>query len=291
MIRHSVKTNDGRTVNVGEGGDRRGRPVFALHGTPSSLILYPPHLADASKKRIRLISFDRAGYGRSSPGPGRKVADASDDVAAIADSLGLERFAVWGISGGGPHALACAALLPKRVVAAASLALPAPFPARGLDWFAGQGQDNVEEFEAALAGQENLERYLGSQRAQLLKATPEEIIQLWDRILPRMDKVALLGELGPFLASNMKSALRRGYAGWRDDDLSFVSDWGFDLSDISVPILLWQGRHDRMVPYEHGRWLARQLKGAEVRLMPDDGHLTLFERHIPETHAWLLKHF
>jgi len=291
MIRHQVQTKDGRVLNVGEGGDRRGMPIFALHGTPGSLMLYPPNTADAMKRGVRLISYDRSGYGRSSPDPGRKVADAARDVATIADFLGLERFAVWGISGGGPHSLACAALLPKRVVAAASLASPAPYPSRGLDWFAGQGEDNVAEFKAALGGPGRLNRFLAPQRTQLLKATPEEITRLWDSILPRMDKAALSGELGQFLASSLKSALRLGFAGWRDDDLAFVSDWGFRLSEISVPLIILQGRHDKMVPYAHGRWLAKHLKGAETHLLPDDGHLTLLERHVPETHAWLLKRF
>jgi pimeloyl-ACP methyl ester carboxylesterase len=286
-----VRTSNGRVLHVGEGGDRRGKPVFALHGTPGSVMLYGPHVSDASKRGIRLISYDRSGYGGSSPHPGRKVADAAKDVEAIADSLGLDHFAVWGISGGGPHALACAALRPNRVVAVASLASPAPYPSRGLDWLSGMGEDNVSEFKAAMAGPEQLSQLLEPQRAQLLKATPEEIAQLWESLLPPADKAVLTGKLGPFLASNLKKGLRTGYEGQRDDDLAFVSDWGFKPSDVSVPLLLWQGKHDKMVPLAHGQWLAEHIKGVEARLSPNDGHLTLFERRIPETHAWLLKHF
>jgi pimeloyl-ACP methyl ester carboxylesterase len=291
MIGHLVRTSDGRVLNVGEGGDRRGKPVFALHGTPGSLMLYESHVSDASKRGIRLISYDRSGYGGSSPHPGRRVADAAKDVEAIADSLRLERFAVWGISGGGPHALACAALLRDRVVAAASLASPAPYPSRGLDWLSGMGEDNVSEFKAAMAGPEQLSRFLGPQRAQLLKATPEEIAELWESLLPPVDKAVLAGKLGPFLVSNLKKGLRPGYEGQKDDDLAFVSGWGFRPSDVSVPLLLWQGKHDKMVPFAHGMWLAEHIREADARLSSDDGHLTLFERHVPETHAWLLKHF
>ena len=286
-----MQTNDGRVLNVGEGGKRGGMPIFALHGTPGSLMLYPPHVADASKRGIRLISYDRSGYGGSSEHPGRKVADAAKDVATIADFLGLERFAVWGISGGGPHSLGCAAKLPTRVVAAASLASPAPYPSRGLDWLSGQGEGNVTEFKAAMAGPKPLGQFLEAQRTQLLKATLAEISQLWNSLLPRMDEAALSGKLGPFLAANLKAGLRPGYEGWRDDDLAFVSDWGFRPSEVSVPLLLWQGKHDKMVPFAHGKWLAKQVRGAEVHLSPDDGHLTLLERRVPETHAWLLKHF
>jgi pimeloyl-ACP methyl ester carboxylesterase len=291
MIGHLVRTSDGRVLNVGEGGDRRGKPVFALHGTPGSIMLYEPHVSDASKRGIRLISYDRSGYGGSSPHPGRKVATAAKDVEAIADYLGVEHFAVWGISGGGPHALACAALLPDRVVAAASLASPAPYPSRGLDWLSGMGEDNVSEFKAAMAGPEQLSLFLGPQRAQLLEARPEEIAKLWASLLSPVDKTALAGKLGPFLASTMRKGLRPGYEGQKDDDLAFVSDWGFKPSDVSVPILLWQGKHDKMVPFTHGQWLTEHIKGVEARLSPDDGHLTLFGRRIPETHDWLLKHF
>ncbi len=291
MTTHLVRTSDGRVLNVGEGGDRRGKPVFALHGTPGAMILYAPHIDDASKRGIRLISYDRPGYGGSAPHPGRKVADAAKDVAAIADSLGLERFAVWGVSGGGPHALACAALLSDRVVAAASLASPAPYPSAGLDWLHGQGEENVAEFRASMEGPEQLGLYLGPQRAQLLKAKPEEIAQVMKSLIPPVDEAALSGGLGRFLVSNMGEGLRAGYEGWREDDLAFVSDWGFRLSDIAVPLLLWQGKHDKMVPYAHGEWLARHIGGVEAHLSSEDGHLTLFERRVPETHAWLVRHF
>lgn len=291
MIRRSVRTRDGRVLNFAEAGDKGGKPVFALHGTPGSIILYGPHVRDASKRGIRLVSYDRPGYGDSSTHPGRRVADAAKDVTTIADSLGLEKFAVWGISGGGPHALACAALLPGRVAAAASLASPAPYPSRGLDWLKGQGADNVSEWKAVLAGPEQLDRYLEPQRAALLKVRPEELAQVMESLIPPVDKAALSGGLGAYMASNMQEGLRPGYEGWKEDDLAFLSGWGFKPSDVSVPLLLWQGRHDRMVPFAHGQWLAKRIRGAEARLSPDDGHLTLFERRVPETHAWLLKHF
>lgn len=254
-------------------------------------MLYGAHVNDAAKRGIRLISYDRSGYGESSRHRGRKVADAAKDVEVIADSLGLERFAVWGISGGGPHTLACAALLPKRVVAAASLASPAPYGAPGLDWLNGQGEDNVNEFNAALVGSDKLARFLEPQREMVMKATPQEMVEGWESLIPPVDREAMLGKLGPFLVSNMKAGLRSGYDGWQDDDLAFVSDWGFELSDISVPLVLWQGRHDKMVPYSHGEWLAGHINRVEAHLTPEDGHLTLFDRRVPEAHAWLMKHF
>ena len=278
-------------LGAGEGGDKRGVPVFALHGTPGSTMLFGPHVSDASKRGIRLISYDRPGYGGSSRHAGRRVADAAKDVETIADFLGLERFAVWGISGGGPHALGCAALLRNRVVAAASLASPAPYPSRGLDWLGGQGDDNVAEFRASMAGPEELGKYLEPQWAALRRATPEEVAKNLESIISPVDRAALLGKLRPFLVSNMQEGLRHGYHGWEDDDLAFVTGWGFRPSNVSVPVLLWQGRHDKMVPYAHGEWLAEHIRGVDAHLSPRDGHLTLLERRIPETHAWLLKHF
>ncbi|MDG6990277.1 MAG: alpha/beta hydrolase [Nitrososphaerota archaeon] len=290
MITHSVSSHDGRVLKVVEDGDRNGKPVFALHGTPGSFILYGPHIADATRRGIRLISYDRAGYGESSPHPGRRVADEAKDIEAIADSLGMERFAVWGISGGGPHALACAVLLPRRVAAAASLASPAPYPSPGLDWLAGQGEDNVAEFTASMAGPEKLSAYLEPLREGLLAASPGEVATMMESLIPPVDKEVMAGELGLFLVSNMRAGLSRGIAGWRDDDMAFVADWGFRPSAASVPILLWQGRHDKMVPFAHGQWLSERISGAEARLTAEDGHLTLLERRVPETHAWLLKY-
>jgi pimeloyl-ACP methyl ester carboxylesterase len=291
MANRTVRTDDGRALSVVEGGDASGKPVFTLHGTPASRLLYGPHVVDASKRGIRLIGYDRPGYGGSSPLPGRKVTDVTKDVASIADHMGLERFAVWGMSGGGPHALACAALLPKRVVAAASLASPAPYPSPGLDWFSGQGEDNVAEFGAAMAGPEQLDRFLAPLREVLLKADPQGWAKALETLLPPVDKALVTGELGDFLVSNTKEAIRPGYEGWKEDDLAFVSDWGFKPSDIAVPLLLWQGREDKMVPYAHGAWLSEHIPGAETRLTQEDGHLTLIQRRVPETHAWLLRHF
>lgn len=262
-----------------------------MHGTPGSRLLYRQYVDDATKRGIRLVGYDRAGYGGSSPLPGRKIAHVAEDVAAIADCLGVERFAVWGISGGGPHALACAALLSKRVVAASALASPAPYPSTGLDWLAGQGDDNVEEFRASMAGEEALDSFLTPLREEILKSTPEDFVKIFATLLPAVDRSVLSGGLGEYLNSSNKEGLRPGIAGWKDDDLAFVSDWGFDLSGIAVPLLLWQGRHDKMVPFAHGEWLARHIRQAEASLTDEDGHLTLYEWRIPKTHEWLMKHF
>ena len=155
-----ANARDGRTLRVVEAGIPDGVPILVHHGTPGSGLFYPPWVSDAEERGIRLLGYDRPGYGSSTPSPGRSVASAADDVVAIAEALGLKRLSTWGLSGGGPHALACAALLPNLVVAAAALAPPAPYGSDGLDWFAGMGEQNVVEFGSAVGGRDQLERFV-----------------------------------------------------------------------------------------------------------------------------------
>lgn len=284
-----VTTSDGRTLHAYEAGDPSGELVIVHHGTPCSGVLARTWADDAKRRGIRLVGFDRAAYGGSDRHPGRRVADVAADTAALADGLGVERFASWGISGGGPHALACAALLPERVTAVACLAGVAPYGAEGLDWLAGMGQDNVEEFGAALAGEEPLRDYLGHHRDMLVGATPQNIADAMESLLPAVDRAVFGGTEAEFMHAWITTGLLPGYEGWLDDDLAFTGDWGFELSEVGAPVLVMQGEHDLMVPYAHGRWLAAHVPGADVVLSPDDGHLTLLQ-DIGRTHAWLLEH-
>jgi pimeloyl-ACP methyl ester carboxylesterase len=282
-----VTTPDGRTLHAYEAGDRSGELVLVHHGTPCSGLLAGQWAESAARLGIRLVGFDRAGYGGSARRAGRSVADAASDTAALADALGVERFRSWGVSGGGPHVLACAALLPERVIAAACLAGVAPYDAPGLEWLAGMGQDNLDEFGAAADGEPALRAYLAGQREGLLGSTPDTIQVAMQSLLPPADLAVFNGERAQFLHAWMTSGLQDGYDGWLDDDLAFTKPWGFDLDSISVPVLVVQGEQDLMVPYAHGRWLAGHVPGAVSRLSPDDGHLSLLS-HIDATHTWLL---
>jgi pimeloyl-ACP methyl ester carboxylesterase len=286
-----VTTPEGRTLLVQEGGDPRGRPVLVHGGTPNSRNLFRGHLADAERQGIRLISYDRPGYGGSTPHPGRTVADCATDVRTIADALTIERLAIWGISGGGPHALACAALLPDRLVAVASLASPAPHDAAGLDYFAGMGDMNVEDMKLMVDDPDAARAKTVTDRETMLTATPEGIRDFMQSLLSPVDAAVLTGELAEHMARNIRDGLAPGIDGWWDDGWAELQPWGFDLDAIRVPVMLWHGRHDRFVPFAHGEWLARQIPGAEAHLSEDDGHLTLWQQRIPAVHAWLLKHF
>jgi pimeloyl-ACP methyl ester carboxylesterase len=282
---------DGRTLAVLEAGDENGHAVVAIHGTPGSSLLWRGMIEDAEARGMRLLAYDRPGYGGSDPHRGRTVADAAGDVVAIADALGIDRFAVEGGSGGGPHTLACAALLPDRVVAAACLAGVAPYPAEGLVWVDGMGQNNLDEFAAALAGRETLEPYLREQADALLGAEPDEIADSLRSLLSPPDAAVLTGEFAEYLAEATRRAIGERLDGWIDDDFVFVNPWGFELDEIRVPVQLLHGAEDRFVPIAHGEWLAERIPGVDAHLSTDDGHLTIQLGRIGDVHAWLLEHF
>jgi pimeloyl-ACP methyl ester carboxylesterase len=282
---------DGHTLAVLEAGDESGHAIIAIHGTPGSGLLWRGMIEDAELRGMRLLAYDRPGYGGSDPHPGRTVADAAGDVAAIANALSIDRFAVEGGSGGGPHTLACAALLPDRVVAAACLAGVAPYPAEGLDWLDGMGQDNLDEFAAALAGRETLEPFLRRQADAMLAAEPEKIADALRSLLSPPDVAVLTGEFAEYLAESTRRAIGQRLDGWIDDDFVFVNSWGFELDEIRVPVQLLHGAQDRFVPIAHGEWLAERIPGVDAHLSLEDGHLTIQLGRIGDVHAWLLEHF
>jgi pimeloyl-ACP methyl ester carboxylesterase len=284
----TVRAKDGRELRIVQAGAADGLPVLVHNGTPMSRLLFRPCVEDAEQRGIRLIGYDRPGYGGSTPHPGRNVADASRDVAAIADALDIDRLATWGISGGGPHALACAALLPERVVAAASLASVAPYPAEGLDWFAGMGEANVAEFGLTLEGRDALEPFLRHERDAMLAAGPARLAEAMRTLLSPTDHAVFTGETADYIFEAFRAGNEERLDGWLDDDLAFAKPWGFDLEQIDVPVLLWQGAEDRFVPFAHGEWLARRIPAVDARLSRDDGHLTLLVRRLGEVHGWLV---
>ena len=286
-MQRTTRTPDGRTLAIEEAGDPDGHPVLVHEGTPNSRHLYPPAAIDAAARGLRLISYDRPGYGGSSPQPGRTVADCAADVRAICADLGIDRLAMWGISGGGPHVLACAALLPGLVTAAASLASPAPMDAEGLDWFAGMGELNAEDIGLFLRDREAARAKLESDREEILTASAAEVVSGLRTLLSPTDAAVLKDALVDFLVYCHHEGLAPGGQGWWDDSVALGTAWGFELSAISVPVLLMHGREDRFVPFGHGEWLAAHIPGVEARLLDHDGHVTLLANRIPEVHAWL----
>jgi pimeloyl-ACP methyl ester carboxylesterase len=270
---------DGRRLEYGVHGPSDGTPLVYHHGTPGAAVPLPALVEAAAHRGLRTVGYARPGYGDSTPQPGRPVAGAAADTAAVLDALGAGTFVTLGWSGGGPHALACAALLPDRCLAAASVAGVAPFsvggsePA-GLDWTAGMGADNVEELGAALAGEAELTRFLSAQAPGLATVSAADVSAALGDLVSPVDRELLSTGIAEYLADSFHAALRTGIAGWRDDDLAFVREWGFPLV-AHVPVSIWQGGQDRMVPFAHGTWLAREWTDARDRRLPDQGHLSL----------------
>jgi pimeloyl-ACP methyl ester carboxylesterase len=283
-----ILSSDGRRLHVYESGDPYGELVVYHHGTPGFGRPEDGWAQDAGRRGIRLVGYDRPGYGGSARQAGRTVTDAAADVAAIADALGVARFRTWGTSGGGPHALSCAAILPHRVIAAAAVGSPAPFRAPGLDWSAGMGDDNITEFAAAAAGEPELRRYLTPAADELVAVGPDGLATALRTLLPDVDLAALDSHLATYLYDSIAVGLLPGIDGWLDDDLAFVGTWGFEPAAIRVPVLVLQGAHDLMVPFDHGRWLAAAIPACTARLSETDGHLSLM-RAIDQVHAWLME--
>ena len=274
LLRYDM-TVAGRRLEVLAAAPGRGRALVFHSGTPSAAVPFAPLVEAAADAGLRLVTWSRPGYGDSGPAPGRTVADVAADTAAVLDELDVGEFVTLGWSGGGPHALACAALLPGRCIAAATLAGVAPYRADGLDWPAGMGEENVEEFSLALRGESALTPWLEEQAAALAAVTADDVARSLGGLVSPVDTASLTGEFAEYLAATFRRAVATGVAGWRDDDLAFVRDWGFDLAAIDVPVSVWQGHQDLMVPPSHGRWLADRLPKARDHVHPGEGHLSL----------------
>jgi pimeloyl-ACP methyl ester carboxylesterase len=271
----TLKLPDGRTLEAVDEGEPGGTLLVFHHGSPGAAVPFEPFDRAAVERGIRLVTLSRAGFGDSSRQEGRSVVDAAADTAALADHLGVERFVTIGWSGGGPHALACAALLPERVTAAATMAGVAPYEADGLEWTGGMGEDNQIEYPLAARDPDELLRWMEPQVEALSKVKPEEIVAELRSLISAVDEAMVDGELGELLAASLRRAFRDGPWGWYDDDLAFVRPWGFDPSSIAVPVSIWQGREDLMVPFAHGQWLVEHVPTARSRLRPEHGHLSL----------------
>jgi pimeloyl-ACP methyl ester carboxylesterase len=271
----TVRAAGGRDLEVVVDGPDRGAVLLFHSGSPSAAIRYAHIVDPAAKRGLRTISYSRPGYAGSTTQHGRSVADAAQDTEAILDALGAERSLVLGWSGGGPHALACAALLADRCSACATIASVAPYDAAGLDWFAGMAPENLAEFGAAAKGEQPLGEFLETAAAGLRDVTGPQLGTWLAGLASEVDRSALTGGFDEELAECFRRSVSTGIAGWRDDDLAFVRPWGFDLKNIRVPVAIWQGAQDRMVPFDHGRWLATHVAGAQSRLLDDEGHLSL----------------
>ena len=270
----------GRRLEVLSEGDPAGLLLIFHHGSPGAAVPFDVFDRAAADRGLNLVTYSRPGFGASERDPGRTVAGCVEDVAAIADHFGRDRFVTAGWSGGGPHAIACAALMPERVLAAATIAGVAPYDAEGLDWTAEMGEDNQIEYPLAAADPDALFEWMEPHAEALAGITAPEIVGALRSLISDVDESSLTGDFGEFAAASFRKAFQNGRWGWYDDDLAFVAPWGFALDAITVPISVWQGRQDLMVPPAHGDWLAAHIPTARPQLRPEHGHLSLAVGHI-----------
>jgi pimeloyl-ACP methyl ester carboxylesterase len=285
-IEHRIRTPDGRILAVAEWGDPNGVPLVSLHGTPGGRIQYWTDATIYARHGLRRLTLDRPGYGESTRLPGRSVADVVPDVVTIADELGIGSFAVTGGSGGGPHALALAALLPDRILRCLADVSIAPYPSDGLDWLDGMNEGNVEEFSAAMAGEDAHRAVAERERATTLERLAENRADFFGDSyeMSEADRLQMQRHLGS-LRHQLEEGLASGVDGWVDDALAFVKPWGFDVGEIKVPVLVTYGRTDNLVPSAHGDWLVSHIPGV-IAEVTDAGHLGEDET-IEAHYAWL----
>ncbi|HEY1571028.1 MAG TPA: alpha/beta fold hydrolase [Pseudonocardiaceae bacterium] len=266
---------DGRTLHIYDVGPTDAAvTVYYHHGTPNTGAPPEPLLPAAQRLGVRWLSHDRPGYGPSTARPGRSFGSVAEDVARVADARGVERFAVLGSSGGGPHALACAALLPDRVRSVATLAGLAPYGAEGLDFFAGMAPASEAEMRAALGGPDELRRVL-----------TEPADAEGESAFTEADNAALAGDWA-WIGRIAGEAMRGGIGGMVDDNMCIVTPWGFQVTQVAAPVLLVHGLDDRMVPSTHSEWMVRRLPSAALRLAPGEGHISVL-RHGEHALQWI----
>jgi pimeloyl-ACP methyl ester carboxylesterase len=269
-----IQLPDGRRLDMRVSGPADGIPLVYHHGTPAAATPIRALERACYARGLRLVTSSRPGCGRSTRQPGRSVVDVVSDTEALLAALGADRCVTMGWSGGGPHSLACGARL-GAAAAVLVVAGSAPYDAEGLDWMAGMGEQNVVEFSAAVNGEDQLRPYL-AQVGELLKdIRAADIVASMQSLLLAVDQAAMTGEFAEDMAAGIRETIRSGIDGWLDDDLALVKAWGFDLAEISVPTVVWQGSADLMVPFAHGQWLASHVPSASVHLEDGEGHLSV----------------
>jgi pimeloyl-ACP methyl ester carboxylesterase len=282
--------SNGRQIHYECSGpvDADAQVLVFHHGTPGAALLWDQLVKAAQTFSWRVVMLSRPGYATSGRQPGRSVADAASDVGLVLDHLGAGSFVASGWSGGGPHALACGALLAPRCAAVATIAGVAPYyGVTDLEWTAGMGPENVEEFHALMKGDPGLEGRLAEEMKSLAGIQPDQLVETLGGLLSEPDRVVLEGESAGFFAAWFRLAASGGSNGYWDDDQAFMAPWGFDLAPITVPVSVWWADQDLMVPASHGAWLASHIPTADAVPIDGEGHVSLLTRYIDDIVARL----
>jgi pimeloyl-ACP methyl ester carboxylesterase len=275
-----VRAPGGRRLLAEVVGPEDGDLVLFHAGTPGIRLLFDRHSAEGAERGLRHVTYSRPGYNGSERQPGRSFADSAADSAAVVDALGVDSFYVAGVSGGGGPALSCAALLGDRVRAAASVAALGPRQGEGLEWLRGTGDANVEEFMALEAGEVELLKFIEDAATEMgAIENGSQLREAFGTLLSDADRECLAGDFLAYQLIGCRKVAGDGVWGWFDDDWAMWEPWGFDLARITVPVSIWQGAEDRFVPPQNGEWLAGHVPGAKLRLLAEEGHLSLPARH------------
>ncbi|MGD9619386.1 MAG: alpha/beta fold hydrolase [Mycolicibacterium sp.] len=270
----NVAVGSDRRIGFAEFGDPQGRAIFWLHGTPGARRQIPVEARlYAERNRIRLIGVDRPGIGSSTPHEYATVLDFAEDLRTIADTLGIDKMAIIGLSGGGPYTLGCAAAMPDRVIAVGVLGGVAP--TRGSDSIGGGlmgilGIPVAPVLEKAGAPLSALAAGL----IRLIRPLAEPALDLYARVSPEGDRRLLSRpEFKAMFLDDLLNGSRKQLAAPFADVVVFARDWGFRLEDVKVPVRWWHGDQDHIVPYAHGRHVVAMLPAAELFPMPGESHL------------------
>lgn len=281
----TVTLRDGRTLEAAVAGEEGAPALLFHHGTPGSALCMDVLVEPALARGWRYVSATRSGYGVSTRDPGRSIGSVVADSEDLLDALSIDRFVAAGWSGGGPHALACAAALPRRCAAAISIAGVAPYLPGEFDWTEGMGEDNVHEFELAMRGGPEYDEMLESVRAALLGVDAAEVASIRDvfgNLVPDADEAAASPAACRGVVECLQRGLRDSVEGFRDDDQAFLRPWGVDLAGIEVPVGIWFGDEDLMVPGRHGEWLSERVPGARRHRLGGEGHFSLPLGHVDD---------
>lgn len=275
-----ILLRDGRTLDLLDNHHKSEAAVLFHHGTPGNSTSWSDWIGEFSGGPVRAIAASRPGYGHSDRHAGRKVVDVVDDLSQMLDEFDIEEFVSVGWSGGGPHALAMS--LDKRCVGVITLAGVGKYGQSDLDFLDGMGPENIDEFGVAMQGEESLRSWMNANALDMQQVTGAGLREAFGGLVGNADKKVLSGEFADEMAAGMRRALTRGFDGWIDDDLAFVQDWGFSLNEIKIPVQIWQGDDDFMVPHSHSRWLASQIPTSELKFVPKNGHISLAVNHRAE---------
>lgn len=282
MTTTKVQVGDSRVLDVLQTGPLDLPVVLAHHGTPSTATFWLDWAEPLEQAGLRLVAYSRPGYAGSTRHPGRRVADAATDAVGLLDALGVRTAVHLGYSGGCPHALAVGALAPERCAGVVTVAGVVPFDADGVDFTEGMGQENVEEFGAAAAGRAAVDAWMAEHGLQMLGADADEVAEAFGDLVDNTDRAVLADGWAAGVAAEFHRVAEGGTAGWADDDIAFVSPWGFDPADVSVPVTLLHAGRDRMAPVSHSRWMAQRITHADYHEVADQGHLALLRNHRSE---------